>query len=176
MKGKVWLYIGIGVIIFMLGGILMSDDDDSSTPATTVSQPATETVASAPSAAAISAEEPQGQAEPSKFNLTSINGVPVIDAEELYEAFKENEVAANKKYGGKTYCVKGIIEGFQTSAFDNEPIVNLESGYLLSVSCYFSKSKEDEVASLSKGEKVIIQGVVENSIVGVDVKRCKIIR
>lgn len=179
MKRKVWLYIGIGVIIFMLGGVLLSDDDDNSTLATTVSQTTTETVAqaaSAPEVAPIPAEEPQNQAEPSKFNSTTINGIPVISAEELYEAFKDNEVAANKKYGGKTYCVKGIIEGFQTGVLDNEPIVNLESGYLLSVSCYFSKSKEDEVASLSKGEKVIIQGVVENSIVGVDVKRCKIIR
>lgn len=45
MKRKVWLYIGIGVIIFMLGGVLLSDDDDNSTSATTVSQPTSETVA-----------------------------------------------------------------------------------------------------------------------------------
>lgn len=45
MKRKVWLYIGIGVIIFMLGGVLLSDDDDNSTSATTVSQTTSETVA-----------------------------------------------------------------------------------------------------------------------------------
>ena len=95
-------------------------------------------------------EVAQVQDEPAMFGLTSINGVPVISAEELYEAFKDNEVAANKKYGGKTYCVKGIIEGFQTSVIGEEPVVNLSSGYIFPVSCYFSKSNEDEPRRLHR--------------------------
>ena len=163
MKRKVWLYIAIGIIIFILGGVLMPRHNVKSSQAATDSQPTSDEVA-------------QVQDEPAMFGLTSINGVPVISAEELYEAFENNDVAANKKYGGKTYCVKGVIKGFQTSLVGDDPIVELDSDQFYPVYCYFSKRNEDEVASLSKGEKVIIQGVVENAIISVHVNKCKIIR
>lgn len=104
------------------------------------------------------------------------DGIPTIGARELLEAYSNNEVAAAKKYKGKTYNISGIIDGFSTGVFDEEPIVELDAGILLTISCHFPHNAEDIIASLSKGQKVIIQGTIDDFMLGVDVKNCKLIK
>ena len=105
------------------------------------------------------------------------DGIPVISAEDLEQAFSENEVAAKKKYGGKIYKITGVIDSFSTDIWDESPIVRLKAGGLLhSCSCHFPASAKDQVSSLKKGAYVTIQGKIGDYLLGVQVKNCKLVK
>ena len=148
MKRKVWLYIGIGVIIFMLGGILMSDKDDSSTPAaTSAAEPA------APVAEQVK-EEPD-------------DTMPI---RELSEAYGDNEVAAKKKYQGKTLKFKGKVTDIGEVL--GESYVHLDHN--INVHFYFRNS--DVVANLKKGDKIKLEGRIDSNLGSIiTVKNCRLV-
>lgn len=179
MKRKVWLYIGIGVIIILLASIVPNMNDGSETSSVNVVATQASDSGTQPKQESVVAEavsEPEIKTEPAQERSSAVNGVPVISAEELYDAFLDNEVAANKKYGGKTYCVEGNISGFMSGVLDDEPIVRIGAGILKNVDCHFSKSQEDEIASLKKGQFVRIIGKVEKSLIGADLEKCKLVK
>ena len=157
MKRKVWLYIGIGVIIFMLGGVLLSDDDDNSTSTTTVSQTTTETVAQN---ASIPAEtSPQVKEE-------SDDTLPIS---ELVAAYRDNEVAAKKKFQGKSFKFKGKVTDIGEVL--GESYVHLD--HIISVHFYFRNS--DVVANLNKGDKIKLEGRIDSNLGSIiTVKNCRL--
>lgn len=137
MKGKVWLYIGIGVIIFTLGGILMSDDEDKSTLVT------------------------------EQVKEESDDTLPI---RELVSAYRDNEVAAKKKFQGKSFKFKGEVTDIGEVL--GESYVHLD--YIISVHFYFRNS--DVVANMNKGDKIKLEGRIDSNIGSIiTVKNCRLV-
>ena len=100
-----------------------------------------------------------------------------ISATELINAYKENEVKADKIYKGKIVEVNGIVDGID-SDMDDKAVVRLSDGdefSIYTVSCYIDDENQDKACELKKGENVIIIGEAYGEIIGQPIiKDCKI--
>ena len=100
-----------------------------------------------------------------------------ISATELINAYKENEVKADKIYKGKIVEVNGIVDAID-SGIDDKAIVRLSDGDEFSfdnVQCCIDDENQDKACELKKGENVIIIGEASGEIAGTPfIKDCKI--
>ena len=100
-----------------------------------------------------------------------------ISATELINAYKENEVKADKMYKGKIVEVNGIVDGID-SGIDDKAIVRLNDGDEFSfddVICYIDNDNQNKACELEKGQNVIIIGEASGEIAGTPcIKDCKI--
>ena len=100
-----------------------------------------------------------------------------ISATELINAYKENEVKADKIYKGKIVEVNGIVDGID-SGISDEAIIRLSDGdefSIYTVSCYIDDENQDKACELNKGENVTIIGKADGEVIGQPViKDCKI--
>ena len=100
-----------------------------------------------------------------------------ISATELINAYKENEVKADKMYKGKIVEVNGIVDGID-SGIDDKAIVTLSDGdefSIYTVSCYIDDENQDKACELNKGENVTIIGKADGEVIGLpSIKDCKI--
>ena len=100
-----------------------------------------------------------------------------ISATELINAYKENEVKADKIYKGKIVEVNGIVDGID-SDIDDKAVVRLSDGDEFSfdkVSCYIDNDNQDKACELEKGQNVTIVGKVDGEVIGrPQIKDCKI--
>lgn len=98
-----------------------------------------------------------------------------ITPEKLYSDYEVNEVAADEKYKGRIVALTGTINDFGKDVSD-KPYISFEIDYLKSVTCYFSDDDVKQIASLEKGETIIItgncRGLTLTNVVMVD---CKIV-
>ena len=100
-----------------------------------------------------------------------------ISATELINAYKENEVKADKMYKGKIVEVNGIVDAID-SGIDDKAIVRLSDGDEFSfdnVQCCIDDENQDKACELKKGENVTIIGKADGEIAGTPfIKDCKI--
>ena len=100
-----------------------------------------------------------------------------ISATELINAYKENEVKADKIYKGKIVEVNGIVDAID-SGIDDKAVVRLSDGDEFSfynVHCYIDDENQDKACELKKGENVTIIGKEDGEIAGQPcIKNCKI--
>ena len=100
-----------------------------------------------------------------------------ISATELINAYKENEVKADKMYKGKIVEVNGIVDGID-SDIDDKAVVRLSDGDEFSfynVHCYIDDENQDKACELNKGENVTIIGKADRKVIGLPyIKDCKI--
>ena len=100
-----------------------------------------------------------------------------ISATELINAYKENEIKADKMYKGKIVEVNGIVDAID-SGIDDKAVVRLSDGDEFSfynVHCYIDDENQDNACELKKGENVTIIGKADGEIAGQPcIKDCKI--
>ena len=100
-----------------------------------------------------------------------------ISATELINAYKENEIKADKMYKGKIVEVNGIVDAID-SGIDDKAIVRLSDGDEFSfdnVQCCIDDENQDNACELKKGENVKIIGKADGEIAGTPfIKDCKI--
>ena len=100
-----------------------------------------------------------------------------ISATELINAYKENEIKADKMYKGKIVEVNGIVDAID-SGIDDKAIVRLSDGDEFSfdnVQCCIDDENQDKACELKKGENVTIIGKADGEIAGTPfIKDCKI--
>ena len=100
-----------------------------------------------------------------------------ISATELINAYKENEVKADKIYKGKIVEVNGIVDAID-SGIDDKAVIRLSDGDEFSfynVHCYIDDENQDKACELKKGENVTIIGKEDGEIAGQPcIKDCKI--
>ena len=100
-----------------------------------------------------------------------------ISATELINAYKENEIKADKMYKGKIVEVNGIVDAID-SGIDDKAIVRLNDGDEFSfdnVQCCIDDENQDKACELKKGENVTIIGKADGEIAGTPfIKDCKI--
>ena len=100
-----------------------------------------------------------------------------ISATDLINAYKENEIKADKMYKGKIVEVNGIVDAID-SGIDDKAIVRLSDGDEFSfdnVQCCIDDENQDKACELKKGENVTIIGKADGEIAGTPfIKDCKI--
>lgn len=90
--------------------------------------------------------------------LMDIEEAPLWKASSIIAKYESNEIAANEKFQGKMIMVIGYIQEVGENAF-GELYIELEGGdFMDDVRCYFSTAYRYELATLHRGQKVVIKG------------------
>ena len=93
----------------------------------------------------------------------------VVTFEEVYRAYKENELAADEKYKGNRYKVTGQIAGLSSSG-----LLNLTGGATLTMQtnvggtiviyiAEFEKDQEDALKQIKVGDTITLEGTCGSS-------------
>lgn len=100
----------------------------------------------------------------------------VVTAVKLSEDYKANEVAADAKYKDNPVKVSGIIYSISKDILDN-PFVSLQGDQygVNNVHCTFPRNDEPELAKISKGQQITLQGSVSGKMMDVIVNDCQIV-
>lgn len=97
-----------------------------------------------------------------------------LSANQLYNEYNSNEVAADSKYKGKVVIVTGTIQDIGKDFMDDAYIVIGGDGFLDGVQCTFTKGEQSSVARLSKGQSVRVKGEVAGKMGNVLVNKCSL--
>ena len=100
-----------------------------------------------------------------------------VQAPSLHREYRENEVSADNKYKGKLLRVYGVVNQVSKDAIGSGMIVYLKTGEYGSanVACRFSKEYEEELARLSVGQEISIDGTCSGlTITTVYLRECTI--
>ena len=101
-----------------------------------------------------------------------------VTADELLAAYKENELAGDKQFKGKTLIVTGVLDSIQ-SGFGDTPYLMLKAGdeYEFNMpQAHFNASETDSLVALKKGESIQIQCVSDGEMMGSPMlKDCKVV-
>jgi glucan phosphoethanolaminetransferase (alkaline phosphatase superfamily) len=125
-----------------------------------------------------------------KNNVTSTSNVTTNQTSETSEVaikvtaakiiadYKANEVSADAIYKGKLVEISGTVDAIAKDITDT-PYITLSSGdpYAFEkVQCMFSNDQESELASISKGQLITLQGRVSGKLMNIVVENCKIVK
>lgn len=123
----------------------------------------------------ISLISPGGKTEESSPTVTS---TPIrITAGELYSAYDENEVSADAKYEDKILKVQGVVKSVGKDIIDTAYVV-LTTGAeheMWGVQCMFDTEYESQLAQLSKGQVITIQGRCSGYLINVLLRDCVLV-
>ncbi len=101
-----------------------------------------------------------------------------VTADELLAAYKENELAGDQKYKGKTLVVTGVLDSIQ-SGIGDAPFLLLKAGdeYEFNMpQAHFDKSETESLVALKKGESITVQCVSSGEVMGSPMlNECKVI-
>ena len=100
------------------------------------------------------------ETEPTPTPTPSPTHGPVVyvTSEQICDDYSANEVAAGLKYDGNIIQVSGYIYNISVASFTGNPVISL-GGFYCSVRCGFSKEYEFEIAQLSEGQWLTVQGI-----------------
>ena len=165
---KRWWFIAI-VAIFVLAGISKATGGGSSTQEASGS--------ASQSASSQSADKSSGESKAAKKEESSKKEEAVeVSADALLEDYKNNELAADKKYKGKTLRVSGTVS--QVTDVLGQKALSVDNGgeyELNSVYCILKKDQLDKAASLNKGDQVTVVGKNDGyNQINVTLKNCSI--
>lgn len=154
------LLLALGVLALI--GFLFNNIDTSNTPAAPEAQ--AETQAATESAEVVTPEPEEEVIE--------------VTADELLAAYKENELAGDKKFKGKILLVTGVLDSIESGMGDT-PYLLLKAGDEFEFSmpqAHFDKSETDSLVALRKGERIKIQCVGNGEVIGSPMlKDCKVV-
>ena len=82
-----------------------------------------------------------------------ISSATVVTAEELFNAYSQNEVAAKNRYGDRALLISGTIDSV-TLDFADEPVVSLQTAnQFMSVQLDFDEDDAQAVSGLNSGQQ-----------------------
>lgn len=94
------------------------------------------------------------QTEREEAAQAAMDSATAVTAGELFAAYSQNEVAAQRAYGDRALLVSGVIDDV-TLDFMDEPVVSLRtSNEFMSVQLDFDEGDMDQIASLQSGMTV----------------------
>jgi hypothetical protein len=113
-----------------------------------------------------------GQSAPTEPAIT-------VTAFKMAADYKENEVAADAKYKGKTVEISGIVDTIGKDILDTPYIAfATENQYEVidRVQCMFGKNDIDALAKVTKGQKITLRGEVSGLTGNILVNDCQIVQ
>ncbi len=100
----------------------------------------------------------------------------VVMADELFNAYKANEVAADQRFKGKVISVTGNVQSIGKDILDN-PYLTIGAGTMSefeSVQASFPKESGSALAAISKGQKVTVICKANGKLMNVLLGECSI--
>ena len=92
--------------------------------------------------------------------------VEAVTAQELFKAFDENEVAANRRFEGKLVEVSGTIQSI-SAGIGGDPVVALKTeNEFMPARIYLDEDSEDAVATLKQGQELTARCESASVIIG----------
>lgn len=101
-----------------------------------------------------------------------------VTSAQIVSDYKENGVAADAKYKDKLIEVSGTVKTIDKDITDT-PYISLESyeyAIVDHVQCMFDRNKATELASVKKGQKIVLQGSVQGKLGNIIVNKCQIVK
>lgn len=101
----------------------------------------------------------------------------VVSVEDICNAYKNNEVAADKIFKGNLVQITGIVDDVKKDIMDSL-YVTLKRQYefdFCQPQCFFDDEYEDQLANLRKGQKVTIIGRVDGLMMNVLIKEARLV-
>lgn len=138
MKWAVVIVVGLIVLGFI--GAMLGDDTDSTATSD----------ASLNDATAVESSE---------------TALPVT-AQQLFDAYDSNEVAADKQYKGKLLQIDGKVASIDSGFTDNAQVQLATSNDFMSVTATGNEAFDDAAASLSKGQSISLLCRGEGEVIG----------
>lgn len=80
----------------------------------------------------------------------------VIDAAVFHKEFNDNLFAAEEKYGGKEFTLKGAVGGIGRS-MGGAPEVTIEVAPFKEIKCEFGPESKSQIAQLKKGDVITVK-------------------
>ncbi len=98
----------------------------------------------------------------------------VLDAQQLLDQYKGNEVGADEQFKGKLLEITGQVEQIKKDMAGNAYLlfVNYERFGVRRVQCYFDKQHMKQLAKLQPSEKVTVVGRCSGLMMNVQLKDC----
>ncbi|MFC3902547.1 tRNA_anti-like [Acinetobacter marinus] len=94
-----------------------------------------------------------------------------VTAQQLYEAYQQNEIAANQQFKDKQLLVHGVVDSIEADFMD-KPVINLRAGdeyNFLLPSANLADEELNKAATLSKGQTVSLLCVGGSEVIGAPV-------
>lgn len=158
MKKRYILYIFLGMVVLAVIGSLIDQEDEKPTPSTPDKYSET----------GHTVKQVQKPARP-----TYSAPILRISAKKLYDAYEENEIAADLKYKDEVYIISGTITSIGKDIM-NTPYIVLEAGNVIGgVQCLFGRSDDVILARLSKNQSVYVKGTIKGkTLTNILVRKC----
>lgn len=109
---------------------------------------------------------------------TPIPAILKVTSLKMSSDYQDNQVAADAKYKGNVVQISGAVQSIGKDILD-KPYIELggSTATLFGVQCMFGKGDEPQLATVSKGNTLTLQGRVSGSLVGnVIVNECSIVK
>ncbi|MGV3526569.1 MAG: OB-fold protein [Candidatus Sericytochromatia bacterium] len=118
-----------------------------------------------------SAQAPAAQQAPAAAAV-----VGSVDAATVLKAYENNKLQAEQTYKGKRYRLRGVVDAIGSDILD-QPYVSVGTGAqfeLVSLQCFFAKGQEGQLAQLNKGQPITLEGTIDDYVMNVIVKDCRL--
>lgn len=93
-----------------------------------------------------------------------------LSAAELIRAFSENEVEADRLYGGKVLEVHGKVK--EVISHETAPILVIgDTGRGINISCYLQLEKSQEFSEIRQGDDVKVKGICNGMLTDIMLDR-----
>ena len=100
-----------------------------------------------------------------------------MPVDELILAYLDNGVAASAKYGGKSVAVTGAVQEIVANN-DGQVYITIPAseaaGTLFGVQCFFKKNEAQSLSNVSRGDKITVNGKVQEYLLNVILVDCKL--
>jgi len=107
--------------------------------------------------------------------LTDIEEAPLWGATNIIAKHESNEIAANVLFQGRSIMIVGYVYTVSENSLDGLYIELRGGEFLDNVRCYFSNVYRQELATLYKGQKVVIKGIgLGKDLFTVDFVSCRL--
>lgn len=119
---------------------------------------------------------PSDEAVESEIEEVEPAEVVTVSAKQMMDDYEANEIRANQLYEGKVVSVSGVVDSVGEDIL-GDPYVLLTDGSEFSfagVQCFFGDSHRDELARLSKGDRVTLRGQGEGYFMNALVRGCRL--
>lgn len=108
-------------------------------------------------------------------DLTNVNPVEKLQADQLMKAFEKDEKMANQTYSGKVVEVTGEISSINNVA-DSLVSILLETGNPMhQISCTLAPSEIPKIEKYGPNQMITIKGFCTGYLMDVELNRCVII-
>ena len=98
--------------------------------------------------------------------------IPLISAEQLFEDYEENEIAADNRYKGRLFRIEGEVSKIGKDITDQPYIVLNTYNCIFKVQCFLSHTSVEKAGRLVPGDPATLVGTINGKFGNIIVLKC----